>query len=56
MLNTKLEVLEQKSKYFKKSIDNFIKCEVIKALQWLVVVQLQIKNPYYLLLSLEYKT
>ena len=31
MLNTKLEVLEQRANSLKNSIDNFIKCEVIKS-------------------------
>ncbi|WP_066166167.1 L-seryl-tRNA(Sec) selenium transferase [Aliarcobacter cryaerophilus] len=31
MLNTKLEVLEQRANILKNSIDNFIKCEVIKS-------------------------
>ena len=55
MLNTKLEVLEQRANSLKNSIDNFIKCEVIKSSTMVGGGTTPNKKITTIALSLEYK-
>ena len=55
MLNTKLEVLEQRANILKNSIDNFIKCEVIKSSTMVGGGTTPNKKIPTIALSLEYK-
>ena len=55
MLNTKLEVLEQRANILKNSIDNFIKCEVIKSFTMVGGGTTPNKKIPTFALSLEYK-
>lgn len=55
MLNTKLEVLEQRANVLKNSIDNFIKCEVIKSFTMVGGGTTPNKKIPTFALSLEYK-
>ena len=55
MLNTKLEVLEQRANILKNSIDNFIKCEVIKSFTMVGGGTTPNKKIPTIALSLEYK-
>ena len=55
MLNTNLEVLEQRANILKNSIDNFIKCEVIKSFTMVGGGTTPNKKIPTIALSLEYK-
>ena len=55
MLNTKLEVLEQRANILKNSIDTFIKCEVIKSFTMVGGGTTPNKKIPTIALSLEYK-
>ena len=55
MLNTKLEILEQRANILKNSIDNFIKCEVIKSSTMVGGGTTPNKKIPTIALSLEYK-
>ncbi len=55
MLNTKLEVLKQRANILKNSIDNFIKCEVIKSSTMVGGGTTPNKKIPTIALSLEYK-